>query len=297
MKKVLLLLLIVSLAVTAGCGSTNTQAPAPKDSSIRIGGSSTLAPTIANCANDFTEKYQTWKKVNDQLPDEQIVIFVASGGSGLGVNSAINGTVDIGLVSREIKDSEKAKLPNHKFYTLGYDALTIAVNPKNPVLQVKPNLTAEEVKKIFSGELKTWQQLDASLPNRPIVVAVRDLGGGATQAFDEAIMKGTPITKEAIQLPSMGALAGKVQENVDAIGYVSVGFVQADKAKFGVLSVNGIAPTSENIAAGKYQIARPLIIITKDKPDDKQQNFIEYLLSENGYKAIEAMGFVPVRVK
>ncbi|HMM19284.1 MAG TPA: phosphate ABC transporter substrate-binding protein [Selenomonadales bacterium] len=297
MKKVLLLLLIVSLAVTAGCGSTNTQAPAPKDSSIKIGGSSTLAPTIANCANDFTEKYQTWKKVNAQLPDEQIVIFVASGGSGLGVNSAINGTVDIGLVSREIKDSEKAKLPNHKFYTLGYDALTIAVNPKNPVLQVKPNLTAEEVKKIFSGELKTWQQLDASLPNRPIVVAVRDLGGGATQAFDEAIMKGTPITKEAIQLPSMGALAGKVQENVDAIGYVSVGFVQADKAKFGVLSVNGIAPTSENIAAGKYQIARPLIIITKDKPDDKQQNFIEYLLSENGYKAIEAMGFVPVRVK
>lgn len=298
MKKLLAMLLVVMMMViVGGCGSQTTKAPAAKESSIKIGGSSTLAPVIAKSADDFTEKFQTWKKVNDKLPDEPIVIFVATGGSGFGIKSAMNNTVDMGLVSRDVKDSEKAKLTNHKLYTLGYDALTIAVNPQNPVLKVKPNITNDEIKKIFSGEIKTWNQLDTNLPNRPIVLAIRDLGGGASQVFDELIMKGTPIAKEAVQFPSMGALAGKVMDNADAIGYVSVGLVEQNKGKIGVLSVEGVMPTVENIAGGNYKIARPLIIIAKANPDDREQQFLNYLQSEKGVKTLSSMGFVPVQTK
>ena len=299
MKKLLTYFLLLTFtAVIAGCGSSTTnKPPQAKDFSIKIGGSSTLAPVVAKVADDFTEKYKTWKKVKDSLADEPIAIFVATGGSGFGVKSATNGTVDIGLVSRVVTEAEKQKLPNHKLYTVGFDALTIAVHPQNPVAKVKPNLTKDEVKRIFSGEIKTWKQLDASLPERPIVVAIRDLGGGASQAFDEAVMKGTPISKEAIQFPSMGALAGKVQDNVDAVGYVSTGLVEQNKGKIAVLSVDGVEPTNENIVSGKYTIARPLILIAKTQPDESEQQLINYLISDSGRKTLEEMGFVPVKNK
>lgn len=299
MKKLLsYFLLLTFIAFAAGCGSSATNQPqAAKDFSIKIGGSSTLAPVIAKAADDFTEKYKTWKKVKDSFSDEPIAIFVATGGSGFGVKSATNGTVDIGLVSRVVTDAEKQKLPNHKFYTIGFDALTIAVHSQNPIAKVKPNLTKDEVKRIFAGEIKTWKQLDDSLPDRPIVVAIRDLGGGASQAFDEVVMKGTPISKEAIQFPSMGALAGKVQENVDAIGYVSTGLVTQNKGKIAVLSVDSIEPTNENIVNGKYTISRPLILIAKAQADEREQQLINYLISESGLKTLEDMGFIPAKNK
>lgn len=301
MKRLLTYVLLIAFVVAvAGCGSSapNANQPQPvKDFSIKIGGSSTLAPVVAKAADDFTEKHKTWKKVKDTFADEPIAIFVATGGSGFGVKAATNGTVDIGLVSRVVKEEEKQKLPNHKIHTVGYDALTIAVHPQNPVVKVKPNLTKDEVKRIFAGEIKTWKQLDASLPERTIVVAIRDLGGGASQAFDEAVMKGTPISKEAIQLPSMGALAGKVQDNVDAVGYVSTGLVEQNKGKIAILSVDGFEPTNENIVSGKYSISRPLILITKAQADEREQQFINYLVSDSGLKILEAMGFVPVKAK
>ncbi|SHK82091.1 phosphate ABC transporter substrate-binding protein [Desulforamulus aeronauticus] len=301
MKKFKFLLVsLLVLLVLAGCGQTS-EAPksepaketAAKDQSIKLGGSSTLAPVIAKCADDFTEQYKTWNKVDPQLPEEPIVIFVSTGGSGFGVKSALDGTVNIGLVSREMKEEEKAKMPNGKIIKLGSDALAIAVNPQNPVVQVKPNLTTDEVKRIFAGEIKTWQELDAKLPNRPTVLAIRDLGGGASQVFDELVMKKTPVAKEAIQLPSMGALAGKVAENADAIGYVSTGLIKQNEGKISALNIDDVTPTNENIASGQYKIARPLLLVTKEQPDQKQQLFIDYLLSEKGLKVVEEMGFVP----
>jgi phosphate transport system substrate-binding protein len=287
--------LFLSFMLVSGCGQQANTADnaAAKEQSIKIGGSSTLAPTVAKCADDFTEKYKTWNNVDPGLPEEQIVIFVSTGGSGFGVKAVTEGTVDIGLTARDIKDTEKEKMPDGKIYKLGTDALTIAVNPKNPVLQVKPDITTEEVKKIFAGEISTWKQLDEKLPERPIIVAVRDLGGGASQVFDELIMKGTPIAKEALQIPSMGALAAKVMENADAIGYVSTGMVAQNEGGISVLSVEGIAPISENISSGEYKIARPLLIFTKDEPSRQLKIFIDYLMSEKGRQVVEEMGFIP----
>ena len=63
--------------------------------------------------------------------------------------------------------------------------LTIAVNPENPLYAVKDNLTKEEIIKIFSGEYKTWNQVDPSLPEQEIIVVTRDLGGGAHEVFQQ----------------------------------------------------------------------------------------------------------------
>jgi len=280
----------------SGCGKKGSQETGAvhPPAAIKCGGSSTLAPVISKCADNFTEKYKTWDKVRPQLPPDPIIIFVSTGGSDFGVKGVLDGVLDIGLASREIKPEEREKMPEGKIFKVGVDALAIAVHPQNPIIQVKPSLTPEELKKIFSGEIKKWKEIDPRLPDRPIVVCVRDVGGGAAQVFDELVMKGTPVSKEALQLPSMGALASKVMENVDAIGYVSTGLIAQNPGKLKPLQVEGVDPTRENILAGKYKLARPLLMFTRGEPDERQQLFIDYVLSPEGQKVIEEMGFIPV---
>lgn len=293
----LILVATLMLGLLAGCANNHNehgQSPATEKTAIKIGGSSTLAPIIAACADEFMEEFKTWNNVDASLPEEPIVIFVSTGGSGFGLKSAIDGTFDFGMVSKVLKDEEKAQFADGVIVQLGSDVLDIAVNNANPLAQVKPDLSTEELVAIFSGEIKNWSELDAALPDRPVVVAVRDLGGGASEVFDNAVMKGTPISEDALQLPSMGALAGKIMDNSDTIGYVSSGLVNQNPDKLIPLSVDGIAPTVENINSGAYTISRPLLLVSPDKPSEMEQLFLDYLLSEHGLKVVEDLGYVPV---
>ena len=154
-----------AMLITVGCGSNQSS----QSTQLTYNGSSTLAPVISKIATDFTEKNKTWSHADSSLPDKDITIYVSSGGSGTGIKAVIDGTADFGLVAREVKDSEKAKIKDYNEIKVGIDALTIAVNPENPLYAIKDNLTKEEIIKIFSGEYKTWNQVDPSLPNQEII--------------------------------------------------------------------------------------------------------------------------------
>lgn len=287
----ILLISVLALCLLCGCAGNEQQA---ETTSIKIGGSSTMAPIIAKCADNFTDEYKTWNKVDSSLPEEPIVIYVSTGGSGFGLKSAADGTFDFGMVTKDLKDEEEKQFADGSIVQLGSDVLDIGVNSANPVAQVKPDLSTEELVAIFSGKIKTWKELDPALPDRPIVVAVRDVGGGASDVFDKAVMKGTAISPDALQIPSMGALGGKIMDNADTIGYVSSGLVNQNPDKIKALSVDGIAPTLQNITSGKYKIGRPLLLLSKDKPDSRQQLFLDYLQSDKCMKVVEDMGYIPM---
>jgi putative phosphate ABC transporter substrate-binding protein len=279
-----------AMLITVGCGSNQNA----QNTQLTYNGSSTLAPVISKIATDFTEKNKTWNHADSSLPDKDITIYVSSGGSGTGIKAVIDGTADFGLVAREVKDSEKAKIKDYNEIKVGIDALTIAVNPENPLYAVKDNLTKEEIIKIFSGEYKTWNQVDPSLPNQEIIVVTRDLGGGAHEVFQQKIMGSVEVTKDAIQAPSMGALVTKVKENPYAIGYASYGMLGQNKGQIVAFKVNGVAPTDETITDGSYMIQRPLLIVGKGNMGGVADAFTKYLKSEEGRKVIHKMGFVPV---
>lgn len=292
------LFLAVGMAFV-GCGNqqaskTSQNNSDAKKAKIMFSGSSTMAPAISKIGNNFTEKNKNWNKVNNSLSDKPIQITVSSGGSGTGVKAAVEKTSNFGLVSREVSKDEKAKMAKYKEFKIGMDALTISVNPQNPILQKKKDLTKEEIQKIFSGEAKVWSDVDSSLPSNKIVIVVRDAGGGAGEVFDKSIMNGKKISKEAIQAPSMGALGQKIIENKDAIGYASVGIVDQNKGKIVAMDVDGVTPTSEAIISGKYKIARPLLIIKDGELSGEEKAFINYVTSEEGLKIVKELGFVPV---
>ena len=83
-------------------------------------------------------------------------------------------------------------------------------------------------------------------------------------------------------------------DNADTIGYVSSGLVNQNPDKIIPLSVDGVVPTLENINSGAYKIGRPLLMLSKDKPDAKEQKFLDYLQSDKGLKVVEDMGYIPV---
>ena len=277
----------------SGCGVE--EADQDFKSEITYNGSSTLAPVISALATEFIEEYSTWDKVNPEFPEENISIYVSAGGSSAGVKAVLEGTSDFGMLAREIKDEEKEKLGDMEAFTLGMDALTISINPENPLNEIKDNLSSEEIKKIFSGEYRYWDDLDKSLEHREIVVVIRDLGGGAHGVFQENIMGDTEVREDAIQAPSMGALVTKLIENKDAIGYASFGMVNQNEGKITPLKVDDIEPTVENIVNGSYKISRPLIVVKKGSLTREEKAFMDMVTSEKGSEIIEEMGFVPAK--
>lgn len=293
MKKFIkgLSVLFLAVLVLSSCSKASNE----NTSQISFSGSSTLAPVISKISTDFIEKNTTWDKVDAGLPKENITIFVSSGGSGAGVKAVLDGVSNFGMLARDVKDSEKEKIKDFKSYTLGKDALCIAVHPDNNILKVKNgNITKEELIKIFSGEIKTWKELDDTLPAEEIVVVTRDLSGGAHEVFQKKIMKDVKVREDVIQAPSMGALVSKIIENKNAIGYASFGITNQNRGKLIPLKVDGIEATEENILNGSYYISRPLVIVKSGELSATEKAFVDVLLSEEGKKIIKEMGFIPV---
>lgn len=261
---------------------------------ISFSGSSTLAPVISKISTNFIEKYTTWDKVDSSLPNDNITVFVSAGGSGAGVKAVLDNISNFGMLARDIKEKEKEKVKDLKFFTLGIDALCMCVNPENNVLKVKNgNITKDELIKIFSGEIKKWKDLDASLPDEDIVVVTRDLSGGAHEVFQKKIMKDVKVKDDVIQAPSMGALVSKIIENKNAIGYASFGITNQNKGKLIPLKVDGVEATEENILNNTYYISRPLIIMKNGELTKTEKLFVDELVSEEGKKIIKNMGFIP----
>ncbi|MEK7392711.1 MAG: phosphate ABC transporter substrate-binding protein [Fibrobacterota bacterium] len=280
---------MASLSLVAGA----IQAQQPEfDGTIRIGGSTTMLPLIADGASQFMEKYETWDKVDPSLPKKQILIFVTGGGSGFGVNSTIGGTVDIGMASRDLKDAEKTKLGTHQAYLVSKDCIAFAVSKKNPLSKID-NLTQDNVVKIWSGEAKNFSDVRKDLPAKPLVVMMRDMAGGSTEMLQKMILKDKTFSVNAIQVPSQGANMKKVEDNGSAITYLS-SVIALENPKLKVFQYEGVAPTNENVISGKYPITRPLILIVKDVPSLAKQKFIDFMLNE-GQAIVAQHGYVPVK--
>ncbi len=317
MKKLIsILLTLVMVLGLAACGGTAAETPAEPaapaatatpsepespavtpieiDPQIHFCGSSSLAPVIASIGARYLEEFGTWDKVNPAFAAEEIDIAVTSAGSGEGPSSVIEGTADFGMLARAVKDGEKEKLgAGYVEYMVASDALTISVNKNNPVCQIIDDFDTETLAKIFSGEIAYWDEVDASLEHKEIVVVIRDLSGGAAEVFDKSVMNGTPISENAIQTPSMGALAAKIVENEYAIGYAGYGVYNQNLDNLFAFKVNGVEPSEENILNGSYIIQRPVLFVTNRALDAAEEAFVDYIFSDIGREIVVENGYIP----
>lgn len=239
--------------------------------SIKIKGSTTVLP-IAQAAAEV------WM---DSHPNDKIT--VEGGGSGVGIASLIDGTCDIANSSRTLKDEEKqAGLIEHE---IALDAVCIIVNSQNPINE----LTLQQVKAIFKGEITNWGEVGG--PNLEIVVYTRESTSGTFETFESKVMKPDNITLQALTKTSNGEMAKAIAGNLNGIGYVGIGYL-ANAEGIKALKINGIEPTNTTVQSGTFPISRYLYMITKGQPEGLTKDFIDFVTGPNGQKIVEESGFV-----
>lgn len=299
MKKFIAVLvtLVMAFALVACAAPAEQGSEESFQSQILFCGSTSLYPIISSLASSFTEGYVTWDKVNAEFPANNISVYVAPGGSGVGVKAAIDGTADFGMLARDIKDSEVESLgENYQAFVVAKDALTVSVNAENPICALTDSMDTDTIRKIFAGEIATWNEVDASLPAEAINVYIRDLSGGAYEVFQKTVMGDSEVTASATQSASMTELATNIAGDPWGIGYAGFGAynkANAEKQVLFAMKVDGVEATEENIISGVYTIQRPVMFVTGKAVSPASQAFIDYIFSQTGYDVVVKNGYIP----
>ena len=215
----------------------------------------------------------------------KIQISIAGGGSGVGIKQVGEGLVDIGNSGRKPTDEEIQKygLVLHQW---AIDGVAVVVHPQNPVKA----LTAEQLKAIYAGRLANWKDLGG--PDKAINIYTRDEASGTREVFWEKALAKGEISAKALFAASNGAMKTAVAQDPYAIGYVSVGHIDAGVAP---VALDGVTPSIETVKAGTYKVARGLYSNTKGAPQGLTRKFIDFIFSAQGREMIVKQGFIPVQ--
>ncbi|HVI42226.1 MAG TPA: phosphate ABC transporter substrate-binding protein [Anaerovoracaceae bacterium] len=285
MKKILAIILVIILALgaLAGCGTkagdTNTGDEAT--GTVVTAGSTSVQPLSEELAAAFMDA------------NPGISVEVQGGGSGQGIKAIQEKIADFGALSRNVKDEEKASVTQE--YIIAKDGVAVIVNPESKVA----NLTIEQIKKIYTGEIKNWSEVGGE--DAPIVVVSREEGSGTRGAFteitgvltkDAAGQENDGTTKDALVQGSTGAVMQTVATTPETIGYVSLGSL-SDTVK--AVNVEGVTPTTETVLSGEYKISRPFLYITGGELTEAAQKYIDFVMSAEGQAIVEENGFIPVQ--
>lgn len=290
-KKLVVLGLALALSVSAfalaGCGKTEdgtNGTPAGSNGSglsgvINIEGSDTMVNLSTAWAQTFMAENQ------------DVMIAVKGGGSGAGIASLINGTVDLASASREMKGEEIAQAKSNGIdpveHTVARDGIAVILNGANPVT----GLTVEQLGQIYRGEITNWK--DVGGPDKAIVLLSRDSSSGTYEYFKEHVVgKDKNYAASAKLLPSSQAIVDEVKANDAAIGYVGVGYLSAD---IKVAQVEGVTASVDTVLDGTYPISRGLYLYSNGAPTGVFKAFLDWILSTEGQMLVEDEGYVPVQ--
>ena len=247
--------LLVAAFLLVGCSSSIT-------GTITENGSTTVQPLAEVLAENFTAK------------NPEVRVVIQGGGSAVGIKSVNDGTVDIGAASRELTSAD----PTLVKHLLARDGIAIIVPTSNPVT----NLTKDQVIAIFSGNITNWSQVGG--PNIGIDVVAREEGSGTRTAFQDLVMGTALIKADAILQSSNGALKTAVSSDPQAVGFLSLGYLDSSVK---ALEMNGVPATEENAKNGTYPVVRPLYFLTKQQPTGIVKDFIDFCTGPDGQKIVD----------
>ncbi len=269
---VVVIIVIAAVGVYFGTQGGDDESDKP---TLVITGSTTVNPIMMLVAEEY----------------DGATLQISASGSGQGASDCINGTNDIGMLSRDLTQAElDAGLVAE---TIAYDAVAVIVDEDAGV----SNLTLEQIAKIYAGEITNWNQVDGNdLEIRPIV---REDGSGTRDCFNEALATVYDVDYDTIMAGynstnSNGTMANTVSSTTGAIGYVGLSYLSGLGDGVVEISVDGVKASVETTLDESYEITRSLILVTNGEPDADEKALLDYMLSEAGQAFVEEEGYVPV---
>ena len=258
----------------AGAQSTDNNTQTDLSGSVTTNGSTSMEKVVLTLNEQFMIDHPDVKASYDPT------------GSSTGIEAAKNGSADIGLASRALKDEEVAD--GLKSTTLALDGIAIIVNADSAI----SDLTVEQIAQIFKGEVANWSEMGGA--DGAIACIGREGGSGTRDGF-ESITGTEDLCVLSQELTSTGAVIEAVKNNPQAIGYASLSAVEGQEG-IKAITVNGVACAEETVLDGSYEIQRTFILVTKEGEalSGAAQAGVDWATSAAASDLIRAAGAVPM---
>ena len=288
MKKFFAILLTLAMALSlAACGGNETaEEPAGSETGTEEPAEETAALSGTVNTNGSTSMEDVMGSLKEAFEAEHgdVTIQYTGSGSGAGITGAQEGTCDIGLASRDLKEDETGV----KQITVAKDGIAIIVNPANPV----SDLTIEQIAALATGETANWSEVGGD--DAQVVFMGREAGSGTRDGF-ESITGTEDACVYQNEYTSTGEVIAGVASNPNAIGYASLSAVEGDDT-VKVVTVGGVAPSEETVLDGTYAIQRNFNFIISDSAQlsPAAQAFVDWATSTDASDLIAGAGAVPV---
>ncbi len=246
---------------------------------IVLDGSSGMLPLAKALASAYQQRSS----------DPHVVI-----GEGLGTGARLRalaeGKIQIVLASHGIRPEDVHK-GGLKIIEVAKGAIVFAVNAGVPIT----NIGESQVCDAYSGKIKSWHPLGGS--DNSVTLLTRP----PTEVDPEVIRAKVGCFKDLKEVETAkvmsrgGDMAKALVETPYALGMTSMTVVEQSEGKVRALNLNGIAPTAENVKSGRYFLARDFLFVVKGEPTGAVKRFLEFVLSPEGDRVIQANGAVPLR--
>jgi phosphate transport system substrate-binding protein len=260
--------------------------------SVRVDGSSTVAPLTTAAAEFFAEQ------------QSKVRVTVGTSGTGGGFEKFCNGETDVSDASRPIKDEEKTacakKNITYAELVVANDALTVVVSKDNTWAEC---LTTAQLKKIWepNSKVNNWNQVDPKFPNEPLKLFGPGTDSGTFDYFTEEINGKQDASRKDYQ-PSEddNVIVTGVSGSKGGLGYFGYTYYEENKDKLNAVQIDSgggcVAPSVETVQKGTYKpLARPLFIYPSVAAMKRPEvaAFVEYYVANDG-KIAEDAKFVPL---
>jgi phosphate transport system substrate-binding protein len=249
-------------------------------------------------------KAPTEKTVSAQLNGRIEFIEIHAHGSSTAFTDLLQGSAELGMSSRRIKEQERELLlaqagdltePASE-HIIGLDGLAIITNAKNPIGQ----LSIPQVVKIFSGEITNWSSLGGK--DLPITLYARDENSGTWDSFKSMVLEPSQakLSLMAKRFESSTELSDSVAKDEGAIGFIGLPYVR--RAKLLAISATktskAIMPAHFTVSTEDYPLARRLYFYLPQKNINRDaEDFVSFSATERGQSIVEDIGLVSQNIK